>query len=93
MKQAVKTIFVALNISFSLHLDHVLDKIDETQTQENALRFTRCAFHKNRRVYRRGSLYRWIDALIDWTVTNEPRLIARGNIRQQKPGKAHIADP
>jgi len=32
-------------------------------------------------------------ALIDWTVTNEPRLIARSNIRQQKPGKAHIADP
>jgi len=40
-----------------------------------------------------GSLFLPSGVLIDWTVTNEPRLIARSNIRQQKPGKAHIADP
>lgn len=40
-----------------------------------------------------GSLFLPSAGLIDWTVTNEPGLIARGNIRQQKPAKAHIADP
>lgn len=40
-----------------------------------------------------GSLFLPSVGLIDWTVTNEPGLIARGNIRQQKRAKAHIADP
>lgn len=40
-----------------------------------------------------GSVFLPSVRLIDWTVTNEPRLIARGNIRQQKRAKAHIADP
>lgn len=72
----------------------LFDTVDDVQKMmlENIAFERRNVFYKTGK-FTRKSLPCASGVLIDWTVTNEPRLIARSNIRQQKPSKAYIADP